>query len=184
MCRYSDAARDIVHRHPAPAVSVTELQELLARELPTSGLEFLDPSVIQRLAAEARPLRVMAGPGRRSLSAMGSEAWVMSDSETGDPGLRSLRRHLKASVRRLARGVDLESALAWARWNRLLEEERALRRQLARRERARARRKAQERTAPVTPPGAPTTNPPPGPRPGGRIRPGSPRPRSGTPHAP
>jgi hypothetical protein len=132
MSRFADAAGEIVNRHPAPALSVPELKELLTGEIPSAGLEFLDASVIQRLARETRDLRLMTGPRRRWLPPLEPTAWVVTGKSAGESGTRgrSLARRLRSTLRRVGRAVDGESALAWARWNRLLEEERELRRRL------------------------------------------------------
>lgn len=134
MSRFTDAAGEIVNRHPAPAVSVPELKELLTGEIPGAGLEFLDASVVQRLAREAGALRLMTGPRRRWLPPLEPMAWVVTGRPANDAGAggRSLAGRLRSTLRRLGRTVDGESALAWARWNRLLAEERKLRRRLTR----------------------------------------------------
>jgi hypothetical protein len=151
MSRFTEAAGEIVNRHPAAALSVPELKDLLTGEIPSAGLEFLDVSVVRRLARETRALRLVAEPSRRWLRPLEPTAWVVtgeSATKLGFPG-RSLSGRLRWTLRRMGGGVDQDSALAWARWNRLMEEERALRRHLIRRE------------------GAPPTTPLPGPRPPG-----------------
>lgn len=140
MTRFSEAAGEIVKRHPAPAVSVGELRDLLTGELPSSGLEFLDDVVIERLASEARALRLMKEPRRRWPRPLGPMGWILA----GDRGpeaathARSLESRMRTSLRCMGRAVDPESALSWARWNRLLEEERQARRYFNRRKRARS----------------------------------------------
>jgi hypothetical protein len=134
MSRFAEAAGEIVNRHPAPALSVPELKELLTGEIPSAGLEFLDASVIQRLARETRDLRLMTEPRRRWLPPLEPMAWVVTGRSAGEWGTagRSLSRRLRSTLRRVGGSVDAESALAWARWNRLVEEERELRRHLTR----------------------------------------------------
>jgi hypothetical protein len=151
MSRFTDAAGEIVNRHPAAALSIPELKDLLTGEIPSAGLEFLDVSVVRRLARETRTLRLVAEPPRRWLRPLEPTAWVVtgeSATRSGSPG-RSLSGRLRRTLRRMSGQVDEDSALAWARWNRLMEEERELRRHLTRRE------------------GTRPTTPPPGPRPPG-----------------
>lgn len=165
MTRFSDAARDIVQRHPAPAVSVGELKELLREELPEAGVEYLDEAVIRRLATETRQLRVVSAPPRRWLRPLGPVGWVVAVPEPSlnGPRPRSIEERVRATLRRIGRAMDPQSALAWARWNSFLEEERQLRQYLARRRRSRARRNRPD-SGPTYPGRGPTTSPPRGPR--------------------
>jgi hypothetical protein len=135
MSRFAETATDVLERHPAPAVSVVELHELLGRELPSSGVELLSPAVMVGLAREKKELRLLRAPRRRWIRPFDPPAWVVRDPAARDRGspARSIPGRLRLTLRRFGRGVDPDSALAWARWNRLLEEERQIRRHLTRR---------------------------------------------------
>lgn len=179
MSRFADAVREIVGRHPAPAVALHELQELIELELPDSGIAGLDVSVVERLATESRPVKVMAEPRRRWLQPLGPRAWIVDDRRKASPDAppRTIPERVRRTLVRMGRGIDPESAIAWARWNRLLEEERELRRGFRSRERARKRRERARASRTSR-----TTIRPPDPRPRRQVPPrrrprGTPAPR-------
>lgn len=135
MSRFTDATREVLRRHPAPALSVSELKELLHRELPSSGADFLDPAVLERLAVEGRRLRLISEPRRRWIRGLGPSAWVLGERAPGaaPSSDRTLLGRLRTSLRTMAPAVDAASVLAWARWNHLMAEEREVRRHFDRR---------------------------------------------------
>lgn len=122
-------AREILLRHPAPAVQVEELQTLVARERPGP-----EPS-LDHLIATLRPsetgIRVVdTDPPRLSWHA--PTGWAVAPADEENHGT-SLARVMRESLRRLGECLEPGSNLALARWARLLNEERRARHLLEKR---------------------------------------------------
>lgn len=139
MERLTHTARDVMGRHPAPALPAEKLQSLLAREQPGSC-----PSVralLQALKEQSVAIRVLEGDTDR-FGAAGPTHWVLTEVESRNPGPSSPRvlARMRESVRVLGWQVEPGSNLALARWARLLDEERRARRAINRVMRPRTQR--------------------------------------------
>lgn len=140
-------ALDLLGRDPSPALPMDRMRALMAGESPGG-----DPDgtrLLEKLADGSGRLRVLVCPKRRWCTPVGPRAWILAGDRprVESPPLRPLLARMRLTLRHLGRAVEPDSALAWARWTRLLEEEARVRTILTRR--------PPGESASPTPPGAP-----------------------------
>jgi len=130
-----ESAAIVLRRHPAPALPVGEVRSLLfgspGAHAPSEDL------FLRELRRRPDLVRILESPPRRWAGA-GPRSWIVSRTPGDGEGLTLLIGRLRASLRHLGEGLEPGSALALARWERLLREEARLRGVLVRRREARA----------------------------------------------
>ncbi len=169
------AAVALLSRHPSPALSMEDLQELLKWEDPFASPG--DDEVLRRLDLHGRGLRVLVRPKRRWMGPVGPAAWILAETSDREARIRARPALglLRSSVLSLGALVEPGSGRRWARWTRLLREEARLRTSLERPLRSRD-------GAPANgPERRPSTTPPPDPPRPGRARAHRPPPRAHPP---
>lgn len=127
-----NSAREVLERHPAPALSAPDLHTLLIRERPTSCPSF--EALLQALRQAGEELRILEGDEAR-FAAVGPRRWVLrppTSAAGGRRASRSLEARMRESLRTLGSALEPGSNLALARWARLLAEERRARRAIRR----------------------------------------------------
>jgi hypothetical protein len=132
MSSIPEATASTLRHHPAPALTLDSLRELLHGSPggPTSGEEIL----LRELRRRPDLVRILETPPRRWAGA-GPRAWILARGPGAVEEDRGLSGRLRASLRHLAEGVDPGSALELARWERLVREEGRVRLALNRRRR-------------------------------------------------
>lgn len=113
---------DVLDRHAAPALSVGELRELVARERP--GFTPPPVSLAAALKRSDGSIRILATDSRR-LGWMVPLGWVIPPPS--EPSPRTLAGRLRRSLRQLGRRIEPGSSRALARWARMLREEERVR---------------------------------------------------------
>lgn len=123
----------LLSRQPSPALPVDDLRELILRETPEPVPR--EEHLLVGLADGSGRLRVIRCPRRRWATPIGPRAWILAGKPIGSEELplRPLLSRLRSTLRCLGRWVEPESAQAWARWTRFMEEEGAVRRTLGHR---------------------------------------------------
>ena len=137
------AAETVLDRHPSPAVRPDELKAMLEAGPPGGAGTAGEDRIVRELRSGPTEVRVLLRPRRRWAAGLGPPAWILAGpgERRGDHPRRSVRGRLRSTLRELGRAVEPGSAPAWARWTRLVEEERRVRRALeSRRRRLRKRR--------------------------------------------
>ena len=119
--------RDVLDRHAAPAMSLGELRELIARERP--GFTPPPISLAAVLKRTDGSIRILSTDPLR-LGWMVPVGWVVPPP--GKPYPRTLVELLRQSLRQLGHRIEPGSSLALARWARLLREEERVRPELER----------------------------------------------------
>jgi hypothetical protein len=181
MDRLGQAAAELVEVSPSPALTDRELRELLGRARSDPAPE--EDRIVEALRDPSVGVRLLLRPKRRWSAPVGPRAWILAGDrpERAESRPRSIGERLTETLRALARAVDPDSALSWARWTRLLEEEGRVRRALRHHDRSLTPRPEDSRSGhrPETP--RSTSRPPAPRRPGGtrEVRPpaAAPRPR-------
>ncbi len=135
----TETVNTLLLRDAAPARSVSALCEILDRSGPGASPE---PERLLEvlIAAPSSPPTLVRRPKRRWSRRLDPPAWVVAGgSAPASPNGfgRCLARRMRWSLRSLASAVDAGSAQAWARWNRLVEEEARSRRFVSPRRRGR-----------------------------------------------
>ena len=125
-----ESAASMLQRHPAPALSVEEVGNLLhgGSEAPRANAELL----LRELRRRPDLFRILELPPRRWAGA-GPRSWVLARRPGDREAHRALTGILRASLRHLGEELDVDSALALARWERLVREEGRIRHALSRR---------------------------------------------------
>lgn len=126
----SESTASLLERHPAPALTLEELRTLVqgGHKASSTGGETL----LRELRRRPDLLRILELPPRRWAGA-GPRAWIMSRRPGAREAHRALPGILRTCLRHLAEQVDPASALALARWERLVREEGRVRLALSRR---------------------------------------------------
>ena len=125
------AAQDVLDRHPAPALPLNELHELVVQE--GSGIPPRMEHLVRNLRRTDNDIRVL-GTDPRRLSELAPGGWAVAPpgERRGCMPQRSICGKLRESVRALGEALEPGSNIALARWARLLHEERRARRVLNR----------------------------------------------------
>ncbi len=123
-----EATLSLLARHPSPALPVEEVRRLLHEASPHGAPDA--EQLLARLTESPRGVRVLARPARRWLAPLGPRAWILAPGtpESGAQPACPVLCKLRASLLRVAEGVESDSPPAWARWTRLLDEEARVRR--------------------------------------------------------
>lgn len=125
-----ESTASVLRRHPAPALTLSEVHALLYG---TPGVSSPSESaLLQELRRRPDLFRVLEPPARR-WAGSGPRSWVLARVPGEDERLRALASRLRTSVRHLGEGVEPDSALALARWERMVREEGRVRLALRRR---------------------------------------------------
>ena len=128
-------AEAVLRRHPAPALKLSELAELLKSDLPRATL---DLTVLRhRLERHPETFRFLdpwRGPWRHTREQIpgdlgAAEPWVLVVADPGADGVGSSHpsRMMRESVRWIARSVDPRSAREVSRLHGIVLEERGAR---------------------------------------------------------
>jgi hypothetical protein len=125
-----ESAASMLQRHPAPALTVEEVRTLLhgGSGAPPANTDIL----LRELRRRPDLLRILELPPRRWAGA-GPRSWVLARRPGDREARRALTGILRASLRHLGERLDPDSALALARWERLVREEGRIRHALSRR---------------------------------------------------
>jgi hypothetical protein len=125
-----ESAASMLQRHPAPALTVEEVRALLhgGSGAPPASEDIL----LRELRRRPDLLRILELPPRRWAGA-GPRSWILARGPGDGEARRALTGILRASLRHLGERLDPDSALALARWERLIREEGRIRRALSRR---------------------------------------------------
>ncbi len=118
-----ETARSVLGRHPAPAIPLDELEDLVSREHAGRPLEARE--LARRLDGSSDDVRIIPVDQRR-LGWVTPVGWAIGNEDEGAGG-RCLSGRMRWSLRRLGRSLEPGSNLALARWARLLAEERRIR---------------------------------------------------------
>jgi hypothetical protein len=122
----------ILERNSALALSLEEVRDLLQRDRP--GPEIPTERLMAELSGSKDAVHLVPHPKRRWAHAIGPRAWILVPRGFREPGGRAgILNQLRSSLAALGATVEPGSTRAWARWTRMLEEERHLRRALRKR---------------------------------------------------
>lgn len=140
------AAEDALLVHPAPALRLEELREILAERVDRTLTDERLRHALELHPERFRILHALKGRTRTGSRDDGEasrrEAWVVVVSDAPPPASASRSPgstrsdptgRLRESVRWLARGMDGRSALAVGRWYAIVMEEEQARRMIGRR---------------------------------------------------
>jgi len=121
--------KEVLDRHPAPALSLEELTALAVRE--RVGLEGDPKFLAQSLRRRRSDIRIVDTDPVR-LGAITPQGWAVAPagSRRGGFPARSLAGRLRETLRSLGQTLEPGSNTNLARWARMLSEERRLRRAL------------------------------------------------------
>jgi hypothetical protein len=119
-----ESAATVLRRHPAPALPIGEIRTLLFGS--PGGRPLAEDALLRELRRRPDLVRVLESPPRRWAGA-GPRSWIMARVPGDGEAPTLLASRLRASLRHLGEGLDSGSALALARWERLLREEARLR---------------------------------------------------------
>ncbi len=123
-------AAAVLDRDASPALTLDELHHKLEAEIPhrVPGREHL----VRTLQAHPDILRILFRPDWGWPVKIGPEAWVLNErpGAAEEHAIRSIGQRLRRSVIALGQEVEPGSMLSWARWNRLIAEERHARESL------------------------------------------------------
>ncbi len=125
-----ESAATVLRRHPAPALPIGEVRTLLFGS--PGGRPLPEEVLLRELRRRPDLVRVLESPPRRWAGA-GPRSWIVARVPGDGEARTPLSARLRASLRHLGEGLESGSALALARWERLLREEERLRAALRRR---------------------------------------------------
>ncbi|CAN5778536.1 hypothetical protein BH23GEM11_BH23GEM11_03420 [soil metagenome] len=139
---------DMVQRHPGAALPADHLQELVELEGPTSpsGTQEL----LRSLAGGESPLHLLV-PRKRRWPGLSPRPWVLARTAGSRSAGHPILDGLRETLRRLGQGVDPDSNLQMARWERYIIEEAEVHRAVGRRLRRRDRGMRRSTTLPRGP---------------------------------
>lgn len=125
-------AKEVLDRHPAPALSLTELSALLARE--RAGRTPEPDRLADTLRTRRGEIRILeTDPARLAMVEPNGWAVAPPGAHRGGIPARSLAGRLRETLRTLGEVLEPGSNTALARWARMLNEERRVREILRRR---------------------------------------------------
>lgn len=135
----AQTAAAILERSPAPALTLDELREALARESPQLATR---PERLLGALARHSDIRILRRPPCEGEAEIGPTAWVMATGceHRTEHAVRSIPERLRRSVISVGEAIQQGSMRDWARWNLLLAEEGRARDALRRSAREGARR--------------------------------------------
>jgi hypothetical protein len=124
---------DVIRRHPGAALPADRLHELVGLESPDIPP---GPDELLRSLSDRETLLHVLVPRRRRWSSLAPRPWVLAKMPGSGAAGHPLLEGLRETLRRLGQGVDPDSNLQMARWERYIMEEaevhRAVSRQLRR----------------------------------------------------
>jgi hypothetical protein len=111
---------DVIQRHPGAALPADRLHELVGLEGPETPS---GPEELLRSLSDRESLLHLLVPRRRRWSSLSPRPWVLARTPGSGPAGHPLLEGLRETLRRLGQGVDPDSNLQMARWERYIIEE-------------------------------------------------------------
>lgn len=125
-----ESTASMLRRHPAPALTLSQVRALLYGSPGAPSPP--EASLLRELRRRPDLIRILEPPSRRWAGA-GPRSWILARVPGDEERPRALAGKLRASLRHLGEGVETDSSLALARWERLVREEGRVRLALSRR---------------------------------------------------